>query len=149
MIKELLSTKLKQAMISGDKSRVELINMLKSAILYKEVELGVREAGLTDDQIIEVLSKEAKKRQEAADLYGKAGDGEREQKELKEKEIITEYLPEQVSDEVIEETVDEVISTVKPEGVKDMGKVIGAVKAKLGNQADGSKIALLVKQKLS
>ncbi len=149
MIKELLSTNLKQAMISGDKSRVELINMLKSAILYKEVELGVREAGLTDDQIIEVLSKEAKKRQEAADLYGKAGDGEREQKELKEKEIITEYLPEQVSDEVIEATVDEIISTIKPEGMKDMGKVIGAVKSKLGNQADGSKIALLVKQKLS
>lgn len=149
MIKELLSTNLKQAMISGDKSRVELINMLKSAILYKEVELGVREAGLTDDQIIEVFSKEAKKRQEAADLYGKAGDGEREQKELKEKEIITEYLPEQVSDEVIEATVDEIISTIKPEGMKDMGKVIGAVKSKLGNQADGSKIALLVKQKLS
>lgn len=149
MIKELLSTNLKQAMLSGDKSRVELINMLKSAILYKEVELGVREAGLTNDQIIEVLSKEAKKRQEAADLYGKAGDSEREEKELKEKAIITEYLPEQVSDEVIEAAVDEIISSLKPEGMKDMGKVIGSVKSKLGNQADGSKIALLVKQKLS
>lgn len=149
MLKQQIADDLKQAMLSGDKQKAELLNMLKSAVLYKEVELGVREQGLTDEQIVDVLAKEAKKRQEAADLYKSAGDSEREQKELSEKETIQTYLPEQMSEDELSALVEAVISDVKPEGIKDMGRVIGAVKAKAGNTADGAMIAQLVKAKLS
>lgn len=148
MLKQQITDDLKQAMLAGDKPKAELINMLKSAILYKEVELGVREAGLNDDQIIDVLTKEAKKRQEAADMYKSAGDNEREQKELSEKTVIMAYLPEQMSDEELEALVNDVVADLNPEGLKDMGRVIGAVKTKAGASADGSKIAQLVKDRL-
>lgn len=149
MLKDKLQDDLKQAMLSGDKSRAELLGMLKSAVLYKEVELGVRDSGLTDDQIVEVLAKEAKKRQEAAGMYKSAGDEERANKELSEVEVIQNYLPEQMGDEELESIVDEVMAELNPEGIKDMGRVIGGVKSSVGNSADGAKIAQMVKQKLS
>jgi uncharacterized protein YqeY len=148
MLKAQLTDDLKQAMLSGDKPRAELLNMLKSAILYKEVEMGSREVGLEDTQIIEVLRKEAKKRQEAADMYAQAGDSERQQKELSEKQIIDMYLPAQMSEEDLLPIVTTIVEELKPEGMKDMGRVIGAVKAKAPT-ADGSMVAQLVKQKLS
>ncbi len=77
MLKQKLADDLKQAMLAGDKQKAELLNMLKSAVLYKEVELGAREAGLTDEQVQDVLAKEAKKRAEAATMYKDAGDAER------------------------------------------------------------------------
>lgn len=149
MLKTQIAADLKQAMLSGDKPRAELLNMLKSAILYKEVELGNREAGLSDEQIIDVLAKEAKKRQEAAEMYKSAGETDRAEKELSEKEVIQVYLPAQMSEADILQVVEAHIAALKPEGVKDMGKVIGAVKSEVGNQADGAIIARLVKQKLS
>lgn len=149
MLKQKIADDLKQAMLSGDKPRVELLNMLKSAFLYKEVELGTRESGLTDEQIIDVLSKEAKKRQEAADMYKSAGDTEREQKELSEKAVIAGYLPEQMSEEELTDLIEQVLGELKPEGMKDMGRVIGAVKSRAGASADGAIVARMVKQKLS
>ncbi len=148
MLKQQIADDLKQAMLAGDKPKAELLNMLKSAVLYKEVELGVREQGLTDQQIVDVLSKEAKKRQEAADMYTAAGDSERASKELGEKQIIQAYLPAQMDEQELTILVEEVIADVKPEGMKDMGRVIGAVKAKAGNAADGALIAKLVKDRL-
>jgi uncharacterized protein YqeY len=149
MLKQKLDDDLKQARLDTNKELVELIGMLKSAILYKEVELGVRDAGLTDDQVIEVLSKEAKKRQEAATMYKEGGDEQRAAKEISEKESIEKYLPAQLSEEEIGEVVEGKIAELNPEGLKDMGKVIGAVKSELGNTADGAIIAQLVKQKLA
>jgi len=149
MLKQKLADDLKQAMLAGDKQKAELLNMLKSAVLYKEVELGAREAGLTDEQVQDVLAKEAKKRAEAAAMYKDAGDEERASKEQSEQDVIEAYLPEKMSEEELQKIVDEVCEQVKPEGMKDMGKVIGAVKGKVGNQADGSLIASIVKAKLS
>ncbi len=149
MLKQKIADDLKQAMLSGDKAKVELLGMLKSAILYKEVADGTRESGLSDDQIIDVLSKESKKRNEAAQMYKTAGDDDRANKELSEKQLIDGYLPEQMSDGDLEKLVSEVIEEVNPDGIKDMGKVIGAVKSRAGNLAEGSKIASFVKQKLS
>lgn len=148
MLKQKIADDLKQAMLAGDKQKAELLNMLKSAILYKEVELGVRDTGLDDNQIVEVLAKEAKKRQEAADMYKTANDSTRAQKELSEKELIGTYLPEQMSEAELTKIIEEQIGALKPAGMQDMGKVIGAVKAKIGNQADGAVIAKLVKDRL-
>ena len=88
MLKLKLDTDLKAAMLAGDKTRVEVLKMLKSSILYKEVELGARDSGLNDEQIIDVLSKESKKRAEAAEMYEKAGRTEQANAEKFEQTVI-------------------------------------------------------------
>lgn len=148
MLKDQLLSDLKAAMLSGDKPRVEALKMLKTAITYKEVELGNRETGLGDEQVIDVLTKESKKRGDAAEMYEKAGRAEQAAAERFEQEVIGGYLPEQASDEEIATTVDEVIATMGDVSMQQMGQVIGAVKARFGQTADGAKIAAFVKEKL-
>lgn len=148
-LKDRIQADLKAAMLSGDKTRVSALNMLKGAILNQEIADGTRDTGLTDEQVIVVLTKEAKRRIDAAEMYQKAGREEQAAAELFEKTVIETYLPAQMSDTELSDTVDTIIAQVKPEGLKDMGKVIGAVKAKVGNTADGGRIASFVKEKLS
>ena len=149
MLKDTINADLKTAMLSGDKTRVETLKMLKSAILYKEVELGVRDSGLTDEQTIDVLTKEAKKRQDAAGMYTQAGNIEKAKAELIEQAVAREYLPAQISDQELEVIIDEIVASSGEVTMKDMGRIIGAVKAKVGSTADGSRVSSIVKQKLA
>ena len=149
MIKQKLQDDVKAAMLAGDSLRLETLRGLKSVILYAEVAAGKREEGLTDDEILALFSKEAKKRQESAELYIQGGAQEKADKELAEKAIIEAYLPAQLSEAELAATIDEVLNEVKPAGLQQMGQVIGQVKSKVGNTADGSLIAKLVKEKLS
>lgn len=148
MLKQRLQDDVKKAMLAKDAGRLECLRGLKSVILYAEVASGKREAGLSDDEIVTLFAKEAKKRQESADLYVQGGSQERADKELAEKAIIEEYLPEQLSEEEVSKIVEEAIASTGAVDVKAMGQVIGAVKAKVGNSADGALIAKLVKEKL-
>lgn len=148
MIKERLEQDLKQALLAGDKFKATVIRGLKSVILYAEVEKGVRDTGLEEEAVVTVFSKEAKKRQESADLYIKGGDQERADKELAEKKIIEEYLPQQLSDEELAAVVQDVVTSLGASGPQAMGQVIGAVKQKTAGQADGGRIAAMVKAKL-
>jgi uncharacterized protein len=147
-MKDRLMADLKSAMLSGDKERVSVLQMIKSAILNVEIEQNAREQGLSDEQIVTVLSKEAKKREEAAGMYEQAGDKERSSKERAEAKIIAEYLPAQMDDEELKKIIAAAVAEVQPDGMKDMGKVIGMVKQHVGNQADGSRIAAFVKDQL-
>lgn len=149
MIKQKLQDDVKTAMLAGDSLRLETLRGLKSVILYAEVAAGKREEGLTDDEILALFSKEAKKRQESAELYIQGGAQEKADKELAEKAIIEAYLPAQLSEAELAAIIDEVLNEVKPAGLQQMGQVIGQVKSKVGNTADGSLIAKLVKEKLS
>ena len=149
MIKQKLQDNVKAAMLAGDSLRLETLRGLKSVILYAEVAAGKREEGLTDDEILALFSKEAKKRQESAELYIQGGAQEKADKELAEKAIIEAYLPAQLSEAELAAIIDEVLNEVKPAGLQQMGQVIGQVKSKVGNTADGSLIAKLVKEKLS
>lgn len=148
-LKDQINSDLKSAMLSGDKQRVEALKMLKTAITYKEVELGNRESGLNDEQVIEVLSKEAKKRLDAATMYENAGRSEQAAAEKYENDVIASYLPAQVSDEEIQAAIDEVVVAMEEVTKAQMGQVIGAVKSKLGQTADGARISALVKAKIS
>ncbi|MGB4800481.1 MAG: GatB/YqeY domain-containing protein [Candidatus Saccharimonadales bacterium] len=148
MIKQRLQDDVKTAMLAGDTMRLECLRGLKSTILYAEVAAGKRDEGLSDAEIESLLAKEAKKRQESADLYAKGGAADKADKELSEKAIIEEYLPPQLSEAEVAAVVDEVIAQVKPEGIGQMGQVIGQVKSRLGTAADGSIVARLVKEKL-
>ena len=148
MLKQQLEQDLKKALLAGDKELATTLRSLKSVILYAEVAKGVRDEGLGDEDILTLFAKEAKKRQESADLYQKAGDEARTNAELAEKRIIEGYLPEQLDDSTLIEIIDGIITELDASGPQAMGQVIGQVKQKTANQADGARIAQLVKQRL-
>jgi hypothetical protein len=148
MLKQQLEQDLKKALLSGDRERTTILRGLKSVILYAEVEKGLREEGLDDAAIVALFAKEAKKRQESADLYVKGGDQARADAELHEKAVIEGYLPKQLSDEELAKIVDEVIAGLGVSGPQAMGQAIGQVKQKTEGQADGGRIAQMVKERL-
>ena len=145
MLKQQIDQDIKTALLSGDQDTANVLRGLKSAILYSEVSLNLRDEGLDDASIIKVLSKESKKRGESAELYLKGGNQERADAELKERAIIDNYLPEQISEEDIAKLVYKTIESMGNVGLT----VIGKVKQEAGPNADGSKIAKIVKNKLS
>jgi uncharacterized protein YqeY len=139
---------LKQALLSGDKTKTETLRGIKSALLNEAINLNARETGLSDEQIQKVLAKESKKRQEAADLYKQGGSAERASAELAEKAIIDIYLPEQMSEADVTKIVDEEVAKAGSPTMQDMSKIIGAVRARTQGQADGGVIAKIVKERL-
>lgn len=149
MLEQRIEQDIKTALLAGDSQQVSTLRGLKSALLYAKVAANKRDSGLTDDEVLAVLSKEAKKRQESADLYKQGGSPEREASELAEKVMIEKYLPAQVSEEDITVAVDEVIKQTGAQDMKAMGQVIGQVKLKFGPSADGGLIARIVKERLN
>jgi uncharacterized protein len=147
MLKEKLNQDIKTAMLAGEKQKAEVLKSIKSAILYEEVAQKVREEGLADDKILVVIARESKKRGESADIYAKAGAQDRADTELGEKAIIDTYLPQQLSDDELGKLVDDTIAELSATPAQ-MGQVIGAVKAKVGQTADGARVAAAVKAKL-
>ncbi len=148
-IKAQIDEDIKQAMLAGEKTLVTTLRGLKSEILYEEVAKGVREEGLGEDAVIDLLVKEAKKRQESADMYDRGGSAERSQAESEEKKIIEKYLPSQLSNEELDKLVSSVIIELKATNMSDMGKVISSVKSRSRGSADGATISKIVKEKLS
>ena len=147
-LKERINADLKSAMLARDELTTQTLQGLKSAILYEEVAKKVRETGLDEQSIEQVIAREVKKRDEAAELFEKGGNTASAEKERAEKQVLAVYLPEQMSEAELAAVVAEVVTELKPEGPRDMGRVIGAVKAKVGNAGDGSLIAKLVKDSL-
>lgn len=146
-MQEQIERDLKAALLSGDKKKSETLKLIKSALQYEGVASGERK-GLSDEVIQKVLARESKKRLEAAQLYKNAGEAERAAAELAEKAIIDVYLPEQMSEEEVKQAVSEEVAKLSSPSPADMGKTIGAVRAKIGSNADGALIARLVKEAL-
>jgi uncharacterized protein YqeY len=147
-LKDTINADLKSAMIARDTVRTQTLQGLKAAILNEEVAKKVRDEGLDTASIEQIIGREVKKRDEAANLYDQGGNAESAAKERAEKEILAVYLPKQLTEAELSALVDKVVETMQPEGMKDMGKIIGAVKTQVGNAGDGSLIAKLVKEKL-
>ena len=148
MLEQTIEQDIKAAMLAHDAPKVTILRGLKSVILNAKVAQGKRESGLTDEEVLPLLAKEAKKRQESADIYTQAGDTARADQELSEKALIETYLPTQLSQQETVAIVDMVISELSINGPLQMGQVIGAVKQRTQGSADGALIAQLVKQKL-
>ena len=149
MLEQRIEQDLKTALLAGDKVKVTTLRGLKSVLLYAKVAAGTRDESLSDEAVIALLSKEAKKRQESADLYKQGGSQERADAELTEKALIETYLPTQLDEAELRKIVEEVIAETHASGMADMGRVIGAVRAKTQGTADGAAIAQLVKERLS
>ena len=143
-----LNADLKTAMLGGDKVLATTLRGLKSVILNVEIAKGSRNDGLTDTEIIDLFGKEAKKRQESADMYIQGGSQEKADAELLEKRVIEQYLPQQISDEELNTIVEEIISEMGGIVQAQMGQAIGQVKARVGATADGGRIATAVKGKI-
>jgi uncharacterized protein YqeY len=123
---------------------------LKSSLLYAKVANKTsRDEAMPDEEVVALLAREAKKRQESADLYKQGGSNDRAEAELQEKAIITEYLPTQLSEEELVKLVEATIAAMRAEGPNQIGQVIGKVKQQAGASADGAIVARLVKERLS
>ena len=145
MLKEQINTDLKTAMLARNAFETTVLRGLKASILDEEVKLGKREEGLNDTEIETLVAREVKKRKEAANLL----DAERAENELKEAEILSKYLPEMASEEEIRTAVKAEISAMGEVSIKQMSAIIGKVKVKFGNSADGAVLAKIVKEELS
>ena len=148
-LKSQIEADLKTALLGGDRFSAEVLRGLKAVILDEEVKQGKREDGLDDETIEKLIVREVKKRQDSATQYEAAARPELTEAELAESKVIEGYLPEQTSEEDIKKVIDETIAAMGVSGMAAMGQVIGAVKAKLGNAADGGTIARLVKESLA
>lgn len=148
-MQERIDKDLKTAMLAGDKRLAEVLRGLKNALQYQAVAQNSVDRRLSEEQISQVLAREAKKRREAADIYAEAGESQRAQTELAEKTIIEKYLPKQMDETAVLGLVKAEIAAAPAPTMADMGKIIGAVKTKAGPAADGATIARLVKENLS
>lgn len=149
MLEQRLEQDIKAALLARDATKVTTLRGLKATLLSAKVAAGTRGTEMPDEDVIAIFSKEAKKRQESADLYIQGGNQTSADAELAEKALIETYLPAQLSEAEIEIVINEVIAQTGASGMQAMGQVIGAVKAKTAGAADGAVIARLVKEKLA
>jgi hypothetical protein len=140
-----INTDLVTAMKAKNEDVVSALRMLKSAIKYKEVDLK-RE--VTDEDVIEVLGKQAKQRKESIEGFEKGGRAEMAAKEKAELALIQTFLPAALSDEELVKLVEEAVKATGAAGPKEMGKVMGWLNPKIKGKADMGKVSGLVKAKL-
>ena len=148
-LKQRIQDDLKAALLGGDRFVTETLRGLKAAILNEEVAKGKRDEGLEDAEIEQIVAKEIKKRNESATLYEQNDRAESAADERREAEILRTYLPTQLGEEDVKAIVEAAIKQLGANGMSDMGKVIGVVKSKVGNTADGATVAKLVKEQLT
>jgi len=147
-LKERLQSDLTEAIRSRDELRSGTIRMVLTAITNEEVS-GKSARVLTDAEIITVLSREAKKRREAADAFKDAGHADRSQRETDEGIVITEYLPEQLSEAAVKKIIADAIAETGASGPAGMGVVMKAIQPKVAGKADGGTVSSLVKAALT
>jgi len=136
-----------QALKGRNELVVSVLRQLKTVLANAEIAKSRQK--LTEEEVIKLFRSEIKKRKEAAGLYQQGGRQELADKENKEIEIISRYLPPEMGEEAIKKKISEVIAKLGAAGPQDTGKVMGAVMKELSGQADGNKVGQLVKERLS
>ena len=147
-LKEKLQNDLTEAMRARDEVRSSTIRMVLTAIKNEEVS-GKEARDLSDAEVITVLSREAKKRREAAEAFDQAGAADRAANEKAEGVIIAEYLPAQLSESEIKEMIAAAITETGATGPQQMGQVMKLIQPKIAGRADGGIVSSLVKAALS
>lgn len=148
-LKDTIQNDLKAALLSGDRFVSDTLRNLKAAILNEEVAQGKRDEGLSDGEIEKVVAKEVKKRNESIAIYEQNGRPELAENERTEAKVLANYLPEQLDEAKLREIVSATIAELNASGPQATGQVIGAVKQRVGNSADGALIAKIVKETLA
>ena len=142
-----LNNKLKQAMREKNTVALESLRAIKSAILLLQTQSGAKETP-NESEIIKLLQKLVKQRKESASIFREQGRNDLAEPEEAQIEVISQFLPEQLSVSAVEKVIDGVIEKVGATTMKDMGKVMGMANKKLAGQADGKLIAEIVKKRL-
>jgi uncharacterized protein YqeY len=148
-MRERLTTMMKDSMKAGDKRRLATVRMIQAAIKDKDIEARGAGKTVSDDDILALMQKMVKSRQESADIYAKAGRPELELQEREEIAIITEFLPTQMSDDEAKAAIEAAIAETGAASMKDMGKVVATLKAKYTGQMDFAKASAAVKAALA
>ncbi|PYZ94245.1 hypothetical protein CR194_01520 [Salipaludibacillus keqinensis] len=141
-----LNQDMKDAMRSRDKQRLSVIRSVKSSLQNESINKGQE---LTDDEILTVLNREMKQRKESLHEFEQADRQDLVIKTNAEIQVLSEYMPSQLSDEELRQIVHETIEQVGAQSKSDMGKVMGAIMPKVKGRADGSEVKQLVHQSLS
>ena len=144
-LQEKLLDDMKTAMKSGNKVALETLRMLRSQLKNASIAKG---EDLSEEDVIGVLSKEAKKRKESLELYRQGGREDLAEKEEIEMQIIVSYLPEALSEDELAKIVDKAVVETEAESLRDMGKVMGVVMPQVKGRADGKAVQEMVKKKL-
>ena len=142
-----LNTKLKEAMREKNTVALESLRAIKSAILLLQTQSGAKETP-DDAEITKLLQKLVKQRKESASIFREQGRVDLAEPEEAQIEIISQFLPEQLSAEEVEKVIDEVIQSMGATTMKEMGKVMGMANKQLAGKADGKLIAEIVKKRL-
>jgi len=146
MLFERITEDMKRAMKSGNKLQLGTIRMLRAAIQDKQIELGHE---LEDTDIHAVLAKMVKQRRDAAIQYAAGGRGDLETRELAEVEYLQVYLPKQLDGQELIAVINQTIIEVEAKNMRDMGKVMSALKTRVQGRADMGKVNVLVKERLT
>lgn len=148
-LKQRITDDIKAALLGGNRFVGETLKNLKAAILNEEVAQNKRDEGLDDATIEQIIAREVKKRTESVKMYEQGGRADLAENEQNEINVIKAYLPEQLGEDEVRAIVEAAVQQLGANGMSDMGKVIGVVKSKVGNTADGALVAKLVKESLS
>ena len=143
---EEIETQLTDAMRERDDARRDALRLILSSLRGAEKEL---QRGLSEDEELQVLQRERKKRLEAAEAFRSGDRAEQADKEEAELEVLEEFMPEPLSEEEIEEIVDDVIAEVGATSMRDIGRVMADVMPQVAGRADGSAVSQIVREKLA
>lgn len=146
MLAERINNDLKECMKNKDSFKLSVIRMIKGAM---QLEKKDPRAELTDDEMIKVISKQIKMRNDAINEFKKADRQDLISQNEKEIEILNSYLPPKLSDEEVNKILDEVFSLVNPTSSKDMGKIMKEVSSKVAGRADMSVVSTLIRDRLN
>jgi len=148
VLRDDINSALKEAMKAGEARKVSTLRLINAAILQRET-AGAERQKLSDAEILEVMDKMIKQREESLDIYQKAGRNELAAQEREEIEIISAYLPQKMSDLEAAEAISSLIKEIEAETIKDMGRTMAALKQRFSGQMDFSKAGALVKKLLA
>ena len=146
-----INTAMRQAMKDKSAERLSTIRLINAAIKDRDIAARTegKENGVGDDEVLAILAKMTKQRQESAKTYEEAGRLDLSERELAEIKVIEEFLPRQLTDSEIQSAVSEAINDLGASSIRDMGKVMGSLKSKYAGQMDFGAVGALVKNNLS
>lgn len=147
-MREKITQDLKDAMKAGERAKVDALRLINAALKDKDIEARGAGKTLTGDDVLALLQKMIKSRQESLDIYEKAGREDLAAKERGEIAVISAYLPQQLSEAEAAEAIKAAIAEVGAASIKDMGKVVASLKAKYTGRMDFGKASALVKAAL-
>lgn len=149
MIKDTINSELKNSMLSSNKDKTSTLRLILAAIKDREIVAREKKQDIDDAIVMDILSKMVKQRLESADIYKKNNRLELAAKEEFEIEVIKEFLPKQLTEQEIKEIIVKLIEETNSSSIRDMGKIMGALKSKYAGQLDFALAGKLLKEHLS